>query len=384
MKLTDAKIRTLPIPTAGRKKYADGHGLVLLVSFTGLKTWYLRKRVAGKEQMLTLGTYPAIGLADARRAAESLSTRLAKGITAREEVKPVVTFGEVAAEWQKLQLSQRSPAYVKDIGQRLERHILPFLEGRPITEITPREILDVLKRVTDAGTVETARRLRQYISRIFRFAVVTERAEHDPATSLSEALPSPKRGRMAARTTPAEVKAVFRACQYYAGASTVRNALLFQALTAARPGMVNAAEWSEMDLDSAVWTIQADKMKMRREFRVPLSTPALAIIQEQTAISGGHQYVFEGRDRSRPLSGNTMRQALRSMGFEDHVPHGWRAAFSSICNEYGHRPDAIELCLAHEQRDKVRAAYNRSELWDERRALMDWWGRFLIEEEGSF
>jgi integrase len=145
--------------------------------------------------------------------------------------------------------------------------------------------------------------------------------------------------------------------------------------------MVNAAEWSEMNLNSAVWTIQADKMKMRREFRVPLSAPALAVIQEQTAISGGHRYVFGGRDRSRPLSGNTMRQALRSMGFDDHVPHGWRAAFSSICNEYGHRPDAIELCLAHEQRDKVRAAYNRSQLWDERRALMEWWANFLTGED---
>lgn len=217
----------------------------------------------------------------------------------------------------------------------------------------------------------------QYISRIFRFAVMTERAEHDPAAMLSDALPSPGRGHMAARTTPIEVKAVFRACQYYAGASTVRNALLFQALTAARPGMVNAAEWSEMDLKAAAWTIPAIKMKMRRDFRAPLSAPALAILQNQASISGGHQYVFEGRDRVRPLSGNTMRQALRSMGFLDHVPHGWRAAFSSICNEYGHRPDAIELCLAHEQRDKVRSAYNRSELWDERRALMEWWADFL-------
>lgn len=379
--LTDAKIRSLPLPKKGRKKYADGGGLSLLVSPAGSKVWYLRKRVDGKEQMISLGAYPAVSLADARRAAEEVGARLAMGLPPKEEPKPVTTFGELVKEWLVLQASRQSPAYVRDIGQRLARHVLPYLAGKPIPEISPRETLDILNRVCAEGHVETARRLRQYISRIFRFAVVTERAEHDPAAVLSDALPSPQRERMAARTKPDDARAIFRACKYYAGASTVRNALLFQALTAARPGMVNAAEWSEMNLNSAVWTIQADKMKMRREFRVPLSAPALAVIQEQTAISGGHRYVFGGRDRSRPLSGNTMRQALRSMGFDDHVPHGWRAAFSSICNEYGHRPDAIELCLAHEQRDKVRAAYNRSQLWDERRALMEWWANFLTGED---
>lgn len=379
--LTDAKIRSLPLPKKGRKKYADGGGLSLLVSPAGSKVWYLRKRVDGKEQMISLGAYPAVSLADARRAAEEVGARLAMGLPPKEEPKPVTTFGELVKEWLVLQASRQSPAYVRDIGQRLARHVLPYLAGKPIPEISPRETLDILNRVCAEGHVETARRLRQYISRIFRFAVVTERAEHDPAAVLSDALPSPQRERMAARTKPDDARAIFRACKYYAGTSTVRNALLFQALTAARPGMVNAAEWSEMNLNSAVWTIQADKMKMRREFRVPLSAPALAVIQEQTAISGGHRYVFGGRDRSRPLSGNTMRQALRSMGFDDHVPHGWRAAFSSICNEYGHRPDAIELCLAHEQRDKVRAAYNRAELWDERRALMEWWANFLTGED---
>lgn len=379
--LTDAKIRSLPLPQKGRKKYADGGGLSLLVSPAGSKVWYLRKRVDGKEQMISLGAYPAVSLADARRAAKEVSARLAMGLPPKEEPKPVTTFGELVKEWLVLQASRQSPAYVRDIGQRLARHVLPYLAEKPIPEISPRETLDILNRVCAEGHVETARRLRQYISRIFRFAVVTERAEHDPAAVLSDALPSPQRERMAARTKPDDARAIFRACKYYAGASTVRNALLFQALTAARPGMVNAAEWSEMDLDSAVWTIQADKMKMRREFRVPLSAPALAVIQEQTAISGGNRYVFGGRDRSRPLSGNTMRQALRSMGFDDHVPHGWRAAFSSICNEYGHRPDAIELCLAHEQRDKVRAAYNRAELWAERTELMGWWANFLTGED---
>lgn len=375
--LTDAKIRTLPLPKRGRKKYADGGGLSLLVSPSGGKVWYLRKRVDGKEQMINLGKYPAVGLADARRAAEEVSARLARGLPAREEPRLVVTFGKVTEEWLSIQAAKLMPGYARDIGQRLERHVLPYLAERPISGISPGELLDILNRVCAGGHAETARRLRQYASRIFRFAVVTGRAEHDPAAMLSDALPSPKRGRMAARTTPQEVRAVFRACQTYAGAATVRNALLFQALTAARPGMVNAAEWSEMDLEAAVWTLSESRMKMRREFRVPLSASALAILQEQAAISGGHRYVFEGRDRARPLSGNTMRQALRSMGFLDHVPHGWRAAFSSICNEYGHRPDAIELCLAHEQRDKVRAAYCRTALWDERRALMEWWANFL-------
>ena len=289
--------------------------------------------------------------------------------------------GRPLRRYRRRQASRHNQAYARDIAQRLERHVLPSFDGKPITEISPREILALLQQVANGGLAETARRLRQYMSRIFRFAIVTERAEHDPAAVLLDALPSPMPERMAARTRPAEVKAVFRACQYYAGAVTVRHALLFQTLTAARPGMVNAAEWAEMDLNAAVWTVRANKMKTRRDFRVPLSATALAILQNQAPLTGGHQYVFEGRDRTRPLSGNTMRQALRSMGFLDHVPHGWRAAFSSVCNEYGHKPDAIEMCLAHEQRNRVRAAYNRAELWDERRTLMEWWANFLTSSE---
>ncbi|WP_165078596.1 MULTISPECIES: integrase arm-type DNA-binding domain-containing protein [unclassified Desulfovibrio] len=378
--LTDAKIRTLPVPAAGRKKYADGRGLCLLVAFTGKKVWYLRRRVDGKEQMVRLGAYPDMGLADAHKAAEAARGRLARGLPAKEVLAPVVTFADVTREWLELQRATKSPGYVKDIGERLARHVLPALGERPVAELRPGEVLDVLQGVAAQGIRETTRRLRRYVSAICRLAVIKGYADIDPAASLAEALPPPVATHMPARTSPEEVRALFAACAAYWGNRTIRNALLLLALTAARPGMISGARWEEFDPAGAAWTLPPERMKMRRRFAVPLSAPALEILDEQAGISGGGVFVFPGRDRTRGLSNGALNAALRTMGVHDHVAHGWRSSFSTLAHEAGHfRGEVIEKALAHEQKNRVAAAYDRSELWPERVALMDWWGEFLLE-----
>ncbi len=382
MKLTDTKIRAIRPPKSGRRKVSDGHGLVLLVSFTGGMVWYQRKLdSSGKERMIHIGPYPAVGLAEARRLGEEIRTRMDRGLPPREEVRPVLRFDALAAEWLDLQRAKLNPAYVRDLEQRLQRHILPFLGERPITEIRPMEVLEVLRRIVDSGAVETAHRLRRAVSSIFCLAVVTERAEADPAAPLKGALPSPKRGHMPARIKPDEARTMYRVCSTYTGQGhSVRHALLFLALTAARPGMVNKAEWCEIDLERRRWTVPAEKMKSGREARIPLSAQAVAVLRMQEAVTRGSQYVFKGRTLDRPLSENTLRSALRSLGIYDHVPHGWRSTFSTVANELGiAKPDVIEAALEHAVGGKVRAAYMRAEFWEQKAQLMEWWGEFLTK-----
>lgn len=382
MKLTDAKIRTLPTPVGKSRKIADGHGLMLLVSPAGSKSWYLRKLVEGKEQMISLGRYPEVGLAAARKAAGEVSARLAQGLPPKAEPKTIVTFGQAASEWLKLQQDKTTPAYCRDIEQRLEKHILPVFGDMDITAIRPKQILDTLRAISATGIKDTVRRLRMYMSQIFKYAIIAEYCEIDPAASLQSALPKITSKRMPARTKPEEVRAMFRACCYYGASRTVRNALLFQALTAIRPGNAQKAEWTEIDFEKAVWTIQEGKMKMRRPFQIPLSKAALDVLRDQIKVSGNDRYVFTGRQRGSTISENTLNQALKSMGITDHVPHGWRSSFSTIANESGlFRREVIELSIAHEKENKVEAAYNRSQLWPERVRLMDWWADFLMKND---
>lgn len=381
MKLTDAKIRTLPNPVGKSRKIADGHGLMLLVAPSGSKSWYLRKLVNGKEQMIFLGRYPEVSLAAARCAANEISIRLAQGLPAKEEPKRVITFGHAASEWLSLQKEKTTPAYCKDIVQRLEKHILPVFGQMDITCIKPKQILDVLQNLSSMGIKDTVRRLRMYMSQIFKYAIIAEYCDVDPAASLQGALPKTSSKRMPARTKPEEVRELFRACCYYGASRTVRNALLFQALTAIRPGNAQLAEWMEIDFEKSIWTIQEGKMKMRREFQIPLSGAALEVLHDQRKITGTERYIFAGRQKGRAISENTLNQALKSMGITDHVPHGWRSSFSTIANESGlFRRDVIELSIAHEKENRVEAAYNRSQLWPERVKLMNWWADFLLEK----
>ena len=263
----------------------------------------------------------------------------------------------------------------------------PALGDHPIAGITAREVNTAIKPVEAAGKYETARRLRATMSRVFRFAVATDRADNDPTSALQGALIRPTPTPRAAITDISDLRALYRSIDGYGGQMTTRAALKLLALLAPRPGELRQARWSEFDLQERVWTIPADRMKMRRPHRIPLCAAAVDIIREVKTVTGWADYVFPSiRSPRRPLSENTLNVALRTMGYDNSqmTSHGFRASFSTIANEFGlWSPDAIERSLAHLDANAVRRAYARGEHWDERVRLGEWWADQLVPSDNG-
>lgn len=372
-------------------KIADGSGLYLLVSPNGGKHWRLRYSFRTKEKMLSLGPFPAVSLANARAKRDEAKRLLAGGIDPSQQRKldrtPVEapirpTFGGIAEEYlQKLEANQ---AAERTIGKNrwLLQNLAAPLAARPIEEITPAEILDVLRRIETSGRRESARRLRGTIGCVFRYAVVTLRATSDPTSLLRGALLRPIVNHRAAITDERELGSLMLAIDEFDGWPTIRAALQLLALTMTRPGDIRYMRRSEINFEKAMWRIPAERMKMRRPHDVPLSRQALAILKDIWPLSDGGDLVLPAiPSPDRPLSDNAMNAALRRMGYtrDEMVAHGFRSAASTILNEHGVNPDVIEAALAHQDQNPVRRAYNRATYWLERVKLMQQWADMLDE-----
>jgi integrase len=292
-----------------------------------------------------------------------------------------ITFGDVAREYiDKVEREGRSPATVSKL-RWVRELLLPALGNRPIDQIEPHEVLAVLKQQEAAGTLETAKRTRAFASRVFRYAVATTRAKTDPASLLLGAVAAPKPKHLAAIVDAKRAGELLRAMEAYGGQPATRFALALLPHVFVRPGELRQAEWSEIDLEAAIWRIPAARMKKRREHVVPLSGQSLAILEKARELSGDGRYLFPAiGKRDRPLSENTITIALRRMGFsaEEMTAHGFRAMASTLLNESGKwSADAIERALAHKDGDHVRAAYHRGAHWQERVAMAQWWSDHL-------
>lgn len=257
------------------------------------------------------------------------------------------------------------------------------LGNRPIRDITATDILVPLRKQEERENYETARRLRSSIGQVFRYAVATARADTDPTFALRDALISPKVRHMAAATTQEDFAEVVQTIwTYQGGAELTRAALKLMSLLYSRPGELRLSHWQEFDLGKKVWTIPAERMKMRREHKKPLSEPVIGILGEIRELTGSDTRVFPSlTGRDRPISENTMNQALRRMSLssDEMTSHGFRASASSLLNESGlWNPDAIEAELAHVGGDQVRKIYHRAEYWDERVRMADWWGSKVL------
>lgn len=386
MPLTDTQIKKLK---AGPKAYkvADGGGLYIHVTETGSKLWRLRYRFEGREKLLSLGAYPDVSLARAREKRQDAKTLLADGIDPvakqkadREEraAKTEHTFSRIGAELiEKLRREGKA-----DITLSKKQWLLDMANSdfgnQPIRDITPSVILATLRKVEDRNHFETAGRLRATIGQVFRYAIATARADNDPTYALRGALIAPTVSHMAAATDRNAFAEIVRAIwSYEGGAVTTRAALKLMALLYTRPGEMRLALWEEFDLEGAVWKLPANRTKMRREHVKPLSGMAVEILRGLRAETGSNYRVFPSLiSRDRSISENTMNQALRRMGFtpEEHTSHGFRASASSLLNESGKwDEDAIEAELAHVGSDQVRRAYHRTQYWDERVRMADWW-----------
>jgi integrase len=388
--LTETAIRAAK-PREKAYKMSDERGLFLLITPTGNRWWRFKYIRFGKERGMSMGVYPDVSLAMARKRRDEARTLLADGIDPSskrkaEKLANASTFRAIAEEWLDLQKGKLHVRTYDKARYQLEAFVYPRLGNTPISKITAPDLLAALRKVEVSGRHETAHRTKQRCGQIFRFAIATGRAEHDPSVHLRGALaPIVSRNR-AALTDPAQVGQLLRAIEGYVGNTATAYALKLAPLTMVRPGELRLARWSEIDLDNAEWRIPAERMKMRELHLVPLSRQAVELFQELKAVTGDGEYVFTSfRTSQRPMSNNTVNAALRRLGYtkDEMTGHGFRALASTLLNEQGWHPDLIELQLAHAERNKVRAAYNRAQRLPERRKMMQAWADYLDGLRGS-
>ncbi len=388
MLLSDARIRRTK-PSEKPLKLFDGNGLFLLLTPEGQRWWRFKYRFGGKEKLLSMGTYPEISLALARQRRDEARTQVAQGIdpgALRKAQKAAAsaqaeTFEVVAREWYTRFTPTWAPGYAITVKSRMERDILPWVGNRPIAEIKAPELLTVLRRVESRGALESAHRVRTIAGQVFRYAVATGRAERDPSGDLKGALPQPAAKHLAAITDPKDVAPLLRAIDVYPGYFVTKCALQLAPLVFVRPGELRHAEWSEVELQEAVWNIPAQKMKTREAHLVPLCRQAVEILTELRQLTGAGRYVFPSlRSPARPMSENTVLVALRSMGYDKQTMtgHGFRAMARTILDEVlGFPVDIIEHQLAHAVRDPLGTAYNRTKYLPQRRQMMQTWADYL-------
>lgn len=390
MALTDSSIRSLK-PRDKAYKVADEKGLYLLVTPAGGKLWKLKFRNAvGTEKKLSLGSYPELGLKDARRLRDEARSTLVSGVDPAEKkqfdkvtakIKADNSFSVVA----KTYIEKNKRDGKADATVRKREWFLSLVEkaigSRPIADIQPIEVLNAVRPYEAAKNDEKAHRTLQFVGQVFRYAVANQLAPRDPTRDLRGALASRKPKHHAAILEPKKVGELLRAIDGYDGFPTTKFALLLSPLVFVRPGELRHAEWQEISLDEAVWRIPASKMKSRAEHAVPLSRQAVTILGSLKDLQGEGRYVFPSiRTPKSPMSENTVNAALRRMGFtgDEMTAHGFRAMASTLLNESGKwSADAIERALAHKDKDAVRAAYHRGQHWQERVDMAQWWADYL-------
>ena len=372
-------------------KLTDGSGLHLLVTPSGSKLWRFRYRFGGKQLMLSFGAFPEVSLVKARAKRDDARTLIADGKDPSQQKKldKIVaataannTFGAIAEEHlAALKENGAAEATLTKVRWLLLDLASPLIK-RPIAEITPAEILIILKRYEKSGRRETARRLRGVIGKVFRLAVATLRAPTDPTYALQGALLAPVVHHRPAITDEGQLGALMASIDEYDGWPTLKSALLFLALTMARPGEVRYLRRNEIVWPKATWRVPPERMKMRRPHDIPLSRQALAVLRDIWDASENDAFVFPSiRSTRKPLSENAMNSALRRMGYtKDEVcAHGFRSSASTILNEHGYDRDVIEVALAHQDEDETRAAYNRARYWPQRVTLLQDWADLLDE-----
>ncbi|MDY0262710.1 integrase arm-type DNA-binding domain-containing protein [Syntrophotalea acetylenica] len=393
--LTDTQIRQAKAADKPLKLF-DGGGLFLLVGPRGSKGWRFKYRFADKEKLISFGNYPSVSLADARKERDRARALLAKGIepslarkTARQEeaARRLNTFRNLATEWHGKQ-SHLAPTTLAMTWRRLELDVFPAFGSTPVTELTPRMILfGVLRPMEKRGVVELAHRTKSIISRVLRYGVACGYIERDFTADLRGALPAFERQHLAALTDPQQVGALLRALDGYDGSLVIKAALCLHPLVVTRPGELRHMEWTEVDFAAGIWNIPAGRMKMKSPHIVPLSRQAAAILQDLQLLTGAGRFVFPSvRSTAQPISNNSLNAALRRIGYstEEMTSHGWRAVFRTLADEVlKERVDLIEAQLAHQVRDTLGRAYNRTSFLPERCKLMQRWADYLDELKAS-
>lgn len=406
MPLTDIQAKAAR-PGGKPYKLTDGKGLYLYVSVTGLRSWRMKYRFGGKEKVLTFGPYPEVRIGEAREKRDSARATLREGrdpglekrlAAAAVAVSAGNTFEAIAGEWHDLHKAKWSPTHANDVIDSLRRDVFPILGKLPISQITPGMVLETLRAVEQRPAIETARRLHQRMSGVFVYAIASGIGQADPAAIVRSALkPLPAKGRQPALTTLAEARQLLADAEVSAASPVTKIASRLLALTAVRPGVLRRAEWSEferLDTDEPIWRVPAAKMKLtaarkadiREEFIVPLAPQAVDAINSIRRLTGRSRFLFpSNRSFHSPMSENAIGYFYNRVGYKGvHVPHGWRATFSTVMNEIAEREERasdraiIDLMLAHVPTNKVEGAYNRAAFAARRREIAILWANQLL------
>ncbi len=384
-----------------RVRLADAGGLYLEVSASGSKRWFWKYRFAGKEKRLAVGSYPELGLKEARgarddarkqhqRGADPVVERQVERLSSRFDAD--ASFEVVAREFHTTKKDGWSEHYAKRWLERLSKDVFPWLGTLPLPQISAPALLQTLRRVESRGTRELPHSLLEACGQVFRYGVATGRCERNPAADLRGALKPVLTRHMSAIVEPHEVSGLMRAIAGYHGQPVTRTALLLSALLFQRPGNIRQMEWSEVDLGAGMWTIPSQKMKRKkleklngRPHLVPLARQAVVALTDLQPLTGRSRYVFPAVvSAKRPMSENTVRVALRRLGFDNETmtPHGFRAmARTLLVERLDIHPDVIEAQLAHGKAGPLGAAYDRAEFLDQRRKMMQAWATYLDELE---
>ncbi|ENE4300148.1 tyrosine-type recombinase/integrase [Salmonella enterica] len=390
MKLNARQVETAK-PKDKPYKMADGGGLYLLVKTNGSRYWRLKYRIDGKEKLLALGVYPDVSLADARAKRDEARKGIAGGIDPLEakkeqkverEAQVKNTFQEIALEWHNMKVNKWSAGYASDILEAFNKDVFPFIGQRPIADIKPLELLNVLKKMEDRGATEKAKKVRQRCGEVFRYAIVTGRAEYNPAPELTSAMQGHESTHYPFLTTE-ELPAFFKALAGYSGSELMVLAARLLIITGLRTGELRGALWSEIDTNKALWEISAERMKMRRPHIIPLSTQALAIIEQIRAMTGQFPLLFPGRnDPSKTMSEASINQVFKRIGYTGRVTgHGFRHTMSTVLHEQGYNTAWIETQLAHVDKNAIRGTYNHAQYLDGRREMLQWYADYMASLE---
>ncbi len=386
MKLTVKQIDSSK-PKEKDYKLSDGGGLYLLVKTNGGKYWRLKYRIDGKEKLLAIGIYPTVTLADARRKRDDAKRLLADGIDPNQQRKEqkqaskidsVNTFKNIALEWYEGRKDRWSVGYRDDMMDAFEKDVFPYIGNRPIAEIKPMELLEVLSIMEKRGATEKLKKVRQRCGEVWKYAIITGRAEYNPAPDLASAFVPHKREHYA-HLSVSELPEFLSSIDKYMGSQIVRVALRVLILTGVRPGELRKAEWSEINFDTGVWEIPAEKMKMRRPHIVPLSEQVIDLLKQIHPISGSYQYIFPSRtDYKKHISDMALNTMIRRMGYSGRATgHGFRHTMSTILHEQGYNTAWIETQLAHVDKNSIRGTYNHAQYIDGRREMLQWYADYM-------
>ena len=369
-------------------KLTDGKGLYLLIQPNGGKYWRLKYRYADKEKTLAIGVYPDVSLARARQDAKNAKTLLKAGVDpsqnkqrekAAKRLSVENTFKAVALEWYEKKQGEWDTGHAEKVKSQMEADLFKSLGPLPIIDIKPSDVLTTIKKIEKRGALDVAKRQLARCVQVFRYSIQTGRLSHNPATDLVGVIKSEKVQHMKALSRDDLPAFLNKLKTFDRIKDRTRLALKLIVHTFVRPRNIREAEWDDINFERKEWRIPAHKMKVKSEHLVPLSAQAIEILEELKETAGKSNYIFPG-DRSwkKPMSENALSYAMNRMGYKGKAtPHGFRSTASTILNESGFKPDVIERQLAHQERNKVRAAYNRSEYLDDRREMMDWWSSYI-------